>query len=122
MRLNSTSKVSLEMMHVGIGCVMRDNNGKWLGGEGRNIGFFRAITSELHAIPCGLMLAWMCGHRQVVLEPDSTKAIKCVLGSCKGNKEYQRVIVDYKELISRDWVLTIKYIGREANRAAGRVA
>lgn len=58
----------------------------------------------------------------MVLESDSTEAIDFVLGSGKGNKEDQRAIDDCKELISRDWVLTIKHIGREANRVADQVA
>lgn len=56
-------------------------------------------------------------HRRVVLESDSTEAIDCVLGSCKGNEEDEKIINDCKELISREWIVIIKHIGRRASQS-----
>lgn len=39
-----------------------------------------------------------------------------------GNKEDRNIIKDCKELISKEWNVTIKHIGREVNIVADRVS
>lgn len=34
-------------MREGIGCVIKDNHGKWLGGDGRNIGFVGTLIDDI---------------------------------------------------------------------------
>lgn len=74
-------------MCAGVGCVMRNSRGQWVGGEGRNVGFMNALTAEILAIKCGLLLAWKHGVKHLVLECDSIEAVEMILGSSSGCKE-----------------------------------
>lgn len=84
--INVDESSSWRLMQAEIGCVLRDDQGKWRGGEGRNMGFVGALTAELLVIRCGLMFALKRGHKRMVLEFDSIEVIDCLLGGCKGSK------------------------------------
>lgn len=89
-------------MRAGARCVIRDHNGKWLEGEGQNMGYIESVTTEMLVISCGLKLAWRCEARNVVLESDCTEAIDAVEERCVGNRDDRLLIQECKELLARD--------------------
>lgn len=103
-------------MCTGVGCIVRDHHGKWIGGEGCNVSHVGPVAVEVLAILCGKKMAWRSGHRLVVLESDCTEAIDAVMRRSIGSKEDQSIIKECKKLLSRDWFIEILHICREANK------
>lgn len=104
------------------GCVIRDHNGKWLVGEGRNIDPVGDLTAEILAILYGLKLAWRKWYRSVVLKSDSAEAVNMIIGRGRANVQDKRLIQDCKDLIAQSWSVRVEHISREDNQAADWVA
>lgn len=62
----------------GVGCVIKDHRGKWIVGEGRNVGLATLVTDEIMAIFHGSQVAWRQGCRHAMLEINSIEAIKII--------------------------------------------
>jgi hypothetical protein len=54
----------------------------WLGGFGRNLGYFSVFMSKLWGIYSALELAWDKGYRMLSLESDSAIAVSLVNKGC----------------------------------------
>lgn len=109
-------------MRPGIGCVVRDDGGRWAKGEGRKISHVSPITAELLAVLFGLKLAWSSNYRHVILESDCLEAVDIVMGRCGGTREDRAIVQECKEFLARDWSITIRHIFREANKIADWIA
>ncbi|KAJ7971875.1 Ribonuclease H [Quillaja saponaria] len=60
-------------------CVLRDDNGKWLYGYGRKIGWCNPFWAELWALFLGLKIVWVRRIRKLVVEvnPQAVVEVCC---------------------------------------------
>ena len=107
---------------AGAGGVLRDQMGSWIRGFARNIGICSSVTAELWAIYEGLLLTWDKGFRKVVLESDSRVAVGFITGdNVRVDKNYN-LIMQIKNMVSREWEVEILHVYREANCVADWLA
>lgn len=104
------------------GGVLRDGDANWICGFLYKVGISHAITSELWAIYHGLLLSWGKGFRTVLLEMDSLKARKLIKGANLPGNHLLRLVSAIKELLGRNWEISITYVPREANHCADWIA
>lgn len=121
-KINIDGSSNQARMLSGVSCVMRGHKGKWLGGEGHNVGYVSSLAAKLLAILYGMQLAQGSGHRLVVLESDSIEAVDMVMGRCVGIREDHPIIQECKDILPRDWLIDIRYVFREFNRIADWIA
>lgn len=69
-KINSDGSVRGRELRASAGGLLRDDNGRWIVGYGRNIGSCSISKAELWGILDGLTVAWYYGYRRVVLESD----------------------------------------------------
>ena len=81
-------------MLASAGGVIRDSNGKWLGGFAFNIRSCSITDAELWGIHEGLLLAWDLGLKKVLLESDSACAVEMIL-------KHPNPVIQHKHIISR---------------------
>lgn len=81
MNFDEASKGNLG--HTGVGGLMRDQGGKWLGGFMENIGTYTSFIIKLWAIRYGLQLAWNASQKRVIMESNSASLIE-TLNKMKG--------------------------------------
>lgn len=58
----------------------------------------------------------------MVLESDLAEAIDVILGGGGGPKDDKMAIDECKELLTRNWIMEMRHIGREANEVADMIA
>ena len=75
------------------------------------------------ALKHGLQLAWSWGYRQIPYNSDSKYVIRLLsAGHAKYHKYRVILVVDIRELLSRNWVVRISHTYREANACADFMA
>lgn len=121
-KIHVDGATSVERRMAGIGCVIRNHERAWIGGEERCVGRVGAFTAELYAILFGLKWALDMRIRRMIVESDSKQAVELLLGSTEGSNEGWVIIDSCMELLSRDWVSELNHIPRGDNKAADWVA
>ncbi|KAL9453582.1 hypothetical protein AB3S75_009233 [Citrus x aurantiifolia] len=104
------------------GGLVRDCSGKWQFGFGMNIGFGSVTTAELWGLFQGLNIAWDRGIRYLIAEVDSQCVSQLISSTSLMPNAHFSLITAIKELMNRQWLITIKHIYREANFAADSMA
>lgn len=98
-------------------CVLWDQDGHWIVGGSRSLGYCTSLHAELWAVLLGLQLAWDHGFRSLILETDS----QLVFGLLTRPKPFQlahdALVSKCASFLSRDWEVTVSKIYREANFA-----
>ncbi|XP_057449021.1 uncharacterized protein LOC130740433 [Lotus japonicus] len=77
---------------------------------------------ELLAMWHGLNLVWDRGFRQVICQSDSTEALALVLGVPPPRHRYAALIWSIKDLLSREWEVSMTHMLREGNSCADFLA
>ncbi|KAL9454363.1 hypothetical protein AB3S75_009869 [Citrus x aurantiifolia] len=104
------------------GGLVRDCSGTWQFGFGMNIGLCSVTSAELWGLFQGLHLAWNRGIRYLVAEVDRQCIFQLISSTRTEPNAHLSLINAIKELMNRDWQITIKHIYREANFAADFMA
>ncbi|KAH9705377.1 hypothetical protein KPL70_011849 [Citrus sinensis] len=104
------------------GGLVRDCSGKWQFGFGMNIGFGSVTTAELWGLFQGLNIAWDRGIHYLIVEVDSQCVSQLISSTSLMPNAHFSLITAIKELMNRQWLITIKHIYREANFAADSMA
>ncbi|KAJ1413491.1 Ribonuclease H-like superfamily [Sesbania bispinosa] len=68
----------IQILHIGIGGVIRDSDCKWVLGFNGFAGLGHILSAELFAILHGLTIAWDRGLLEVILESNSLEAIQII--------------------------------------------
>lgn len=118
-KLNTNGSFRPELGHMGGGGLVRDSAGNWV------VGFrwfaVRGTTfrAEAEVLKEGLWLAWNRGYRDVICETDCADLI-VVLGAEDRIRFHDqvRVLMDIRELLRRDWRVTLVWVDRERNASA----
>ncbi|XP_024626760.1 uncharacterized protein [Medicago truncatula] len=94
------------------GSVFLDSN---LGGFG---GLIRDHTGLYH----GLKLCWDTGFKHVVCYSDSTTVVDLVQKDLNVHHKYENLIMAIKQLLRRDWMVSLRHTLREGNTAVDFLA
>ncbi|KAE8693055.1 hypothetical protein F3Y22_tig00110819pilonHSYRG00250 [Hibiscus syriacus] len=103
------------------GGVLRSSNGDWLVGFSKVIGICSIVEAELWGIYEGLSHAWNRGERQVMVEADSVEVIQMLQRKTKRGS-FLSLLDRVLELLNREWNVTLRYVNREANKVADKLA
>ena len=87
-----------------------------------NLGSCPITVAEIWAIYYSLVLAWQKGFRHILLESDSSSAISLIQKESIERHPFASVIKRVQYLLTREWVVHISHIFREANNAADFLA
>ncbi|KAL8159786.1 hypothetical protein V2J09_001323 [Rumex salicifolius] len=104
------------------GGVIRNDEGRWMGGFVKNIGVCSVPCAELWGIFHRLELAWESGCKLVVVESDSSTAIAFMNRRVSVHHPLSSLVLACQSFISRDWVVQFRHCYREANRVADHLA
>ncbi|CAI0436867.1 unnamed protein product [Linum tenue] len=103
------------------GGVIRNNEGRFLQAFSVNLGGGSIMHAELAGIAQGLRSAWESGARKVKLQTDSAAAIS-LLQSDQVNHPHYTMTAAIRNLLARDWEVSIDHVFREGNYAADYMA
>ncbi|CAN0861950.1 Putative ribonuclease H protein At1g65750 [Linum grandiflorum] len=78
--------------------------------------------AELRAIVDGLELAWTLGIRRIQVQSDSMAAITILSKVSELEHQHATLVLQFKELCSRQWEVNLSHIYREANYVADYLA
>ena len=87
-----------------------------------NIGESSVLMAELWGLYQGLHLAWEAGIKRLLVEVDSLCVTQLVSKQVVVPNEFYALVVAIREIISRNWQVSITHIYREANSAADFMA
>jgi len=104
------------------GGVLRDHEGRWCGGFSLNIGRCSAPMAELWGVYYGLHFAWERKAPQVVLEVDSAIVVEFLRTGISDHHPLSFLVRLCHGFLSKDWIVRIVHVYREANRLADRLA
>ncbi|CAN1177052.1 Putative ribonuclease H protein At1g65750, partial [Linum perenne] len=105
-----------------IGGLIRNDKGEFVRAFCANIGNCSITRAELKAIVEGLKLAWSLGLRKVDVQTDSSAAISILQKGIVTQHQHAALVVEFVELKSREWDLSLTHVYREANCAADHLA
>lgn len=104
------------------GGVLRDGSGVWRGGFALNIGICSAPLAELWGVYYGLYIAWEQGITRLELEVDSEIVVGFLQTGISDTHPLSFLVRLCHGFISRDWIVRIAHVYREANRLADGLA
>lgn len=121
-KLNSDVSVRGSNYKASSGGLLRDLNGRWVGGYVRNIGSCSISYDELWGLLDGLGLAWDNGIRKLLVEVDGQYVRGVVTSAGTADNVHAHFIHDIKSMLGRDWSVVIQHIYCEGNRCANFMA
>ncbi|KAG7571647.1 Ribonuclease H domain [Arabidopsis suecica] len=104
------------------GGVLRDGDGAWCGGFALNIGRCSAPLAELWGVYYGLYLAWDRKVSRLVVEVDSEMVVGFLKTGINDTHPLSFMVRLCHGFISRDWIVRIDHVYREANFLADGLA
>ncbi|KAL9457054.1 hypothetical protein AB3S75_006148 [Citrus x aurantiifolia] len=107
---------------AGVGGLLRDYRGVWQFGFCINLGACSVLTAEIWGLYHGLCMAWQRGFRRIWVEVDSKSVTQILENPTTPVNEHHSLILAIRELLSRDWIVRVNHIYREANIVADFLA
>ncbi|CAN0908397.1 Putative ribonuclease H protein At1g65750 [Linum grandiflorum] len=104
------------------GGLIRDSQGHCLAAFAANLGICTITRAEIRGATFGLKMAWDLGFRDVQLQLDSATAISAITSTDSSDLRHRSCIDEARELLSRDWLVSVRHMFREGNRAADLLA
>lgn len=104
------------------GGLIRSCHGILVKGFTCKIGRCTAFAAEVWGVFHGLQLAWNLGLRHVQVEVDSKDVIKALQSNEEVTDDARNVIYACKNLIQKEWNVTLLHVFREGNTAADHLA
>ncbi|KAK7290057.1 hypothetical protein RIF29_04205 [Crotalaria pallida] len=95
---------------VGLGGLLRDENGQWLRGFSGHFGISNNLHVERATIFHGLEAVWNHGARKVICFSDCLDALRLVENDPRNVHHYVALLHDIYELKERSWELSFKHI------------
>ncbi|KAH0776418.1 hypothetical protein KY290_007829 [Solanum tuberosum] len=112
-KINTDGSFMPNLGLAGFGGVARDDQGRWLGGFYGRLGMkaTSSLTTELWAIHGGLILAKDNDLKKVIIETDSSEALKwlCMTGNVSKSHPRLRCYRKMQESYIRTWDCTNSY-------------
>ncbi|KAG7592734.1 Ribonuclease H domain [Arabidopsis thaliana x Arabidopsis arenosa] len=104
------------------GGVLRNEEGEWCGGFALNIGRCSAPLAELWGVYYGLYIAWEKRVTRLELEVDSEMVAGFLKQGIGETHPLSFLVRLCHGFISKDWIVRISHVYREANRLADGLA
>lgn len=104
------------------GGVIRNGEGEWCGGFVLNIGRCTAPLAELWGVYYGLLAAWEKGFRRVEVEVDSEMVVEFLTTGIGDTHPMSFLVRLCYGFLTRDWLVRIVHVYREANRLTDGLA
>ncbi|CAN0903367.1 Putative ribonuclease H protein At1g65750, partial [Linum grandiflorum] len=104
------------------GGVIRTDTGRFVKAFAANLGSCFITRAEMRAIVDGLQLAWTLGIRRIQVHSDSMAAISILAKDSELGHQHAALVLQFKELCSRQWEVRLSHTHREANNAADYLA
>ncbi|CAA7025020.1 unnamed protein product [Microthlaspi erraticum] len=104
------------------GGVLRGANGEWICGFALNIGICSAPLAELWGVYYGLLMAWERRVQRLVLEVDSEIVVGFLNAGINDSHPLSFIVRLCYGFLSRDWLVRVTDVYREANRVAVELA
>ncbi|KAG7593917.1 AAA+ ATPase domain [Arabidopsis thaliana x Arabidopsis arenosa] len=104
------------------GGVLRNSAREWCGGFTLNIGRCSALLAELWGVYYGLYTAWEHRVTRLVLEVDSSLLVGFLTTEIGDSHPLSFLVRFCHAFISRDWIVQVTHVYREANRLADGLA
>lgn len=114
-KLNTNGSVHGTLALVGASGLIRESDGKWIKGFQQNLSCSTVIVAEFWVILSRLELAWNVGCRNLMVESDSESACILVRNRTNSTAIIKPIWTKISQLLSRDWMVSIHHIYREAN-------
>lgn len=105
---------------MGAGGLFRDSEGRWLFGFHGHRRWGNALIAEAQALLIGLDLAWDRGIRELVVEVDCQELLQSV--GDEESRHFLPVLSTIKDMLERDWRVSLSRISRECNGPADHLA
>nr|XP_025692546.1 uncharacterized protein LOC112794781 [Arachis hypogaea] len=122
-KVNCDASLFSDWNLAGIGCVIRDSNGRWISDCSSSYPPGPIVRCELFAVWRGLILAWDYGLRDIVCETDSLDILHIFKNPANGlNCDVVDILQKIQELLSRPWVVDFEWITHDANAVADWLA
>ncbi|KAK8630158.1 hypothetical protein V6N13_078964 [Hibiscus sabdariffa] len=103
------------------GGVLRDHNGSWIRGFSKFIGRCSVVEAELWGIAVGMELAWSMGCRQLIVELDSSDALR-MLQQCSSEVCSYIIGSHIHQLCREDWQVVFSKVVQCNNGVADGLA
>jgi len=104
------------------GGAIRNGQGEWLGGFALNIGSCAAPLAELWGAYYGLLIAWDKGFRRVELDLDCKLVVGFLSTGVSNAHPLSFLVRLCQGFFTRDWLVRVSHVYREANRLADGLA
>ncbi|KAG7533030.1 Ribonuclease H-like superfamily [Arabidopsis thaliana x Arabidopsis arenosa] len=104
------------------GGVLRDGDGNWRRGFAVNIGMCSAPMAELWGVYYGLYIAWESRVTRLELEVDSQIVVGFLTTGISDSHPLSFLVRLCYGFLSKDWIVRISHVYREANRLADGLA
>ncbi|GAU30840.1 hypothetical protein TSUD_267600 [Trifolium subterraneum] len=114
----NTDGACKEGRRAGYGGVIRGNQGEWLGGFFKGVGYCNAFVAELWGVLEGLSLVRRLGFDRVELSVDSKAVVQVISTEKTQGAEGFAIVNKIHRLLKMDWNVIIVHEYREANKCA----
>ncbi|CAN1729277.1 Putative ribonuclease H protein At1g65750 [Linum perenne] len=104
------------------GGIIRDSSGRRLAVFAANLGTCTITRAELRAAAIGLELAWEMQVRKVHLQTDSSTSVLAITNPQQEDSRHGHILQHIRQLMQRNWMVTVSHIYRERNRVADLLA
>ncbi|CAN1808037.1 Putative ribonuclease H protein At1g65750 [Linum perenne] len=120
--LNTDGSVLHNSKSAAAGGLIRDDSGRFLAAFSVNLGRCSITRAELRGLITGLDLAWDRGWRKVAVQCDSWAALALIANESEPTHQHAREVLALRNLLVRDWEVTLTHVFREGNQAADFLA
>ncbi|KAJ1409311.1 Ribonuclease H domain [Sesbania bispinosa] len=121
-KLNTDGSVNAHHHLVACGGIFRNHHGNFVLAFAQKLAPTSILEAELLAILYGLELAWTRQFNKLLVEVDSTSAIRLVQLGCKNTHALFNTVSRIQHLVKRNWLVRFHHVFREANQPVGLFA
>ncbi|CAN1840954.1 Putative ribonuclease H protein At1g65750 [Linum perenne] len=120
--LNTDGSVRTNSGKAAAGGLIRNSQGNWSTAFTVNLGVCSITRAEIRGVIEGLRLAWSAGHRKILVQTDSRTALALLTDPGEVTHNHSLEVLQFRELLTREWEVILKHVYREANHAADFLA
>ncbi|CAN1156116.1 Putative ribonuclease H protein At1g65750 [Linum perenne] len=120
--INTDGAVEQRSGRAAAGGLIRNEQGHCIAAFSMNIGKCSITRAELRGAISGLKCAWDIGLRKVELQVDSSVVTKLFQEEGIPTHQHSMEVMDFQDLMRREWDIKVRHVYREGNRAADFLA
>ncbi|CAN1331699.1 Putative ribonuclease H protein At1g65750 [Linum perenne] len=120
--VNTDGAVNVNTGRASAGGLIRDEFGHCVAAFTMNIGRCSITRAELRGAIRGLQTAWELGLTKVELQVDSSAIVQLVEEEGEPTHQHAMEVLEFRDLVARDWDVRLRHVYREGNHAADFLA